>query len=105
MKRLVLASALVSILLLNGIVFAQAEFHTGTIVVYHLNPDIPTRGPCIQTKPEAPTTWICLYRTGALYDETRELLRDANKLGRECTFQWSGTDAAGWAVLGLLECF
>jgi hypothetical protein len=105
MKRLVLASALVSILLINGTVFAQGQFHRGTIVAYHLNPDVPARGPCVQTEPEAPTTWICLYRTGTLYEETRELLRDANQLGRECTFEWTSTDADGWAVLRLLECF
>ena len=105
MPRLVLASALACLLLLTGPVGAQFTFHTGNIVVYHLNSQVPNRGPCVQTLPAAPTTWICLSKTDPLYQEIRALLRDANELGRECAFGWTSTDANGFAVLTLLQCF
>jgi hypothetical protein len=104
MKRLVLASAFAVILVMSGTAAAQVEFHSGTITVYHLNSDVPGRGPCIQTEPAAPTTWICVYRTNPLYDELREALRTANTLRQECLFGWSTIDANGYAILSLLEC-
>jgi hypothetical protein len=106
MKRVVLASALAFTLLMNGIAFAQFTQHAGNIVVYHLNSTVMNRGPCVQTVPPAPTNgWICLYKTDPLYLEIRELLRDANDLGRECIFGWLLTDANGFAILSLLQCF
>jgi hypothetical protein len=105
MKRLVLASALAFTLLMSGTAFAQFTTHSGNMIVYHLNSQIQNRGPCIQTAPPAPTTWICLYRADPLYLEIRELLRDANELGRDCLFGWTATDANGFAMLNLLQCF
>jgi hypothetical protein len=105
MKRLVLASTLMFILLMNGTVFAQFATHEGNITTYHLNSLVSGRGPCVQTDPPAPTTWICLYTANPLYTELRELLRSANELGRECLFGWTSVDAGGFAILGLLDCF
>src|SRR5262249_44793061 len=34
---------------------------TGKISVYHLNPQIPGRGACIQMVPALPGTWACVY--------------------------------------------
>jgi hypothetical protein len=105
MTRLVLALAFAVILVLSGTGAAQVTSHTGTITVYHLNSDVPVRGPCIQTEPAAPTTWICLYRTNALYDEIRETLRTAaDQLRQECLFGWTNVDAEGFAILTLLQC-
>jgi hypothetical protein len=104
MTRLVLASAFAVILLLSGSGGAQVTSHIGTITAYHLNADVAARGPCIQTNPAAPTTWICLYRTSPLYEEMKETLRTADQLGQQCFFEWGTVDSTGFAVLNLLEC-
>jgi hypothetical protein len=104
MIRLVLALAFAVILLMSGTGGAQVTTHSGTIIANHLNGEVPLRGPCIQTEPAAPTTWLCLYRTNRLYDEIREALRTAELLRQECLFGWSAIDAAGFAMLSILEC-
>jgi hypothetical protein len=105
MKRLVFASTLMFILLMNGTVFAQFTTHDGNITTYHVNSQVAGRGPCVTTDPPAPTTWICLSTADPLYTEIRELLRSANELGRECSFGWTSVDTNGFAVLTLLDCF
>jgi hypothetical protein len=104
MKWLSVASAVALVLLLNAPGGAQGTFHNGTVTVYHLNTEVPLRGPCVQTEPPAPTLWICLYRTNPLYDEMREVLRTADQLRRECLFGWTTVDDNGFAMLSLLEC-
>ena len=104
MIRTGLAAAFAALLLLSGTGAAQTMFHSGTIVANHLNGEVPLRGPCIRTEPAAPTTWICLYQSNTLYDETREALRTAQLLRQECLFSWNTLDAAGFAVLSALEC-
>jgi hypothetical protein len=104
MTRWVLASVFAVLLLLSGTGGAQVTSHIGTITAYHLNADALGRGPCIQTEPAAPTTWICLYRASPLYDELRETLRQADQLKWECLFGWTTLDGAGFAMLTVLEC-
>jgi hypothetical protein len=104
MKGLSLASAIALILLLHAPGGAQVNSHQGTVTTYHLNSEVPLRGPCLQTEPPAPTLWICLYRTNPLYNEMREVLRTADQLRRECRFGWSTVDDNGFALLSLLEC-
>ncbi len=85
MPRLVLASVLACLLLLTGPVFAQFTFHTGNIVIYHLNSQVPNRGPCVQTLPAAPTTWICLYKTDLISLQTQpSLCRGASHRRSAC---------------------
>jgi hypothetical protein len=104
MIRTGLVAAFAALLLLSGTGAAQTMSHSGTIVANPLNGAVPLRGPCIRTEPAAPTTWICLYQSNTVYDETREALRTAQLLRQECLFSWSTLDAAGFAVLTALEC-
>ena len=104
MTRLVLALACAVLLLLSGTGGAQQTSHVGTIDIYHLNAAVTGRGPCVLTDPPAPTMWICLYRTSPLYDELREILREADQFKQQCLFGWNQVDGNGFAVLSLLEC-
>jgi hypothetical protein len=104
MIRTGLVAAFATLLLLSGTGAAQTMFHNGAIVATNLNGEVPFRGPCIRTDPAAPTTWICLYQSNTVYDETREALRTAQLLRQECLFSWNTLDASGFAVLSALEC-
>ena len=104
MTRTGLTAAFAVLLLLSGTGAAQVMLHSGTITATHLNGEVPLRGPCIRTEPAAPTTWICLYQTNTVYDETREALQTAQLLRQQCLFSWSTVDVAGFAVLSTLEC-
>ena len=104
MKRFGLAAVVALLLVMAGTGGAQETLHTGTIVTYHLNSDVPGRGPCVQMEPPLPGDWLCLYRLNALYDDFREVLRSAYQLRSECVFGWNTVDDQGFHVLSLVEC-
>jgi hypothetical protein len=104
MKRLGLAAVVALLLMMTGTAGAQETLHTGTIVTYHLDSDVPGRGPCVQLEPPLPATWLCLYRPNPLYEDFRDALRSAYQLRSACVFGWKTVDAQGFHVLSLVEC-
>jgi hypothetical protein len=104
MKWFILTSVLVMILVPASTGSAQETTHTGTIVTYHLDGDVPGRGPCVQTEPPVSGGWICLYRPNPLHEEFREALRAAFQFRSECVFGWQTVDAQGFPSLTLLTC-
>lgn len=96
------AAALGCLLATSGT--AMAATHSGTISLYHLNGTFPGRGVCVQTVPALPTTWACIYKTNALYEEITELLLQGFLSQRACKIWWNTLDPNALAIIYAVEC-
>jgi hypothetical protein len=81
-----------------------AENYYGKITLYHLNSNIPGRGPCIRMDPALPGSGLACVWDGRLFKEINDLVREAFFTGKTCTLTLSTTDKDGNHLLDIIQC-
>lgn len=93
-------------LTLMGSVPVYAADATGRISLYHLNPNIAGRGPCIKLNPLSALPgdgWLCIWKDMALYEETNKLLLEAYLNRKTCAINWTAY-RGGYPTLNYISC-
>jgi hypothetical protein len=112
-KAVILLGTTAALLFVNQTCLAAQG--TGKISVYHLNPQVPGRGACIQMVPALPGTWACVYGTNTsastgnnnngvsgnqlapndtLFGQLNDLLRDAYLWQKICLVDFETSNSA-----------